>query len=286
MIPGKGREMERWRLLEWQEVDGAFSAALDEALLLQAASAAAVPSLRFYTWRDSWLSLGSSQPIREVDLHACQRLGVRVVRRLSGGTATLNEHIVGFSVVIPASHRLAGRGLMDTYRMGGEALVAGLSALELVVEPVPSFGHTCRSQLQECHEAERRFCFAAQSPYEVVWQGRKLAGHAQVRRREGVIYHGLLFLAFEPRRLASLLRYEDEAEREAACRHLEARVASLGEAVARPLEAQSVAEAIATGFSLVLDVELQPDRLADDERELALELRKRKYATREWTFRR
>ena len=60
----------RWRLLLDGPAAGAWNMGVDEALLASAA-AGGLPTLRLYTWRGPWLSLGYGQHGSEKRLAAC-----------------------------------------------------------------------------------------------------------------------------------------------------------------------------------------------------------------------
>jgi lipoate-protein ligase A len=84
----------------------AVNAALDQVLSEELASGRRGPTLRIWEWVDPAVIIGSFQSLRnEVDLEAAQRLGVAVVRRISGGGAMFMEagNCITFSLVVPAS---------------------------------------------------------------------------------------------------------------------------------------------------------------------------------------
>jgi lipoate-protein ligase A len=49
-------------------------------------------------------------------------------------------------------------------------------------------------------------CFAVSSHYEVLWQGRKLVGSAQRRRKNAFLQHGSILIDFEAASLSRVLR--------------------------------------------------------------------------------
>ncbi|MCL2468090.1 MAG: lipoate--protein ligase family protein [Micrococcales bacterium] len=84
----------------------AMHVALDQVLTEELGEGLRGPTLRFWEWTEPATVIGSFQSLRnEVDVDAAQRLGVTVVRRISGGGAMFMEggNCVTFSLVVPAS---------------------------------------------------------------------------------------------------------------------------------------------------------------------------------------
>ncbi len=80
-----------WRLIvETEPRTGAANMALDEAIMDAVAADRSPPTLRFYQWEPPCLSLGKRQPLSGIDLAACLRDGMDVVRRATGGLAILH----------------------------------------------------------------------------------------------------------------------------------------------------------------------------------------------------
>ena len=123
--------------------------------------------------------LGSAQSDDVVDVVACRRAGVEVVRRRSGGGAVLLEPgaIVWFDVIVPAA-RLRAEGVGDDVSRSmvwlGAHVVAGLDALGLVGVSVHA-GRMVTSRWSTL------VCFAGLGPGEVVLDGHKLVGISQRR---------------------------------------------------------------------------------------------------------
>jgi lipoate-protein ligase A len=77
-----------WRLLDDldRDLDAVAQMQADLAVLEQV-SAGAPPALRLYRWRPPALSLGRFQDDGDVDRDACDRFGIEIVRRPTGGRA-------------------------------------------------------------------------------------------------------------------------------------------------------------------------------------------------------
>ena len=86
-----------WRDFEWQIVDTgpvspAMHLALDDVLARAVAAGTRPPTLRFWQWDRPAIIIGNFQSLKnEVDMEACKRHGVTVVRRVTGGGAMFVE---------------------------------------------------------------------------------------------------------------------------------------------------------------------------------------------------
>src|SRR2546428_11719227 len=95
-----------WRLLVTEPTDGATNMAVDEAVWLGRRAGTSPPTVRFFAWTPPTVSLGYGQPLDgHVDIAACHRLGVGLVRRPTGGSAIYHdgpERELTYSVVAVA----------------------------------------------------------------------------------------------------------------------------------------------------------------------------------------
>lgn len=150
---------------------------------LQLEQPVAAPAWRLWVYDEPAVVLGCSQ--RRLMADARDDTDVRLLLRGSGGGAVLTgPWMIGLSVALPVAHPLASRGLMAGYRWLGELLAellreqAGIAATALPPEAVRR-----RAPAGPLQWA----CFGGLSPWEVVVDGRKIAGLAQVQRRHGVL---------------------------------------------------------------------------------------------------
>jgi lipoate-protein ligase A len=162
--------------------------AVDEAILDAIGSDGARPTLRVYTWRPPAVSLGHFQsPERSVDLEACRRLGIDVVRRPTGGRAILHtDQEVTFSVVVSAE-RLGTTGVMDSYRALAGGIVTALRSLDLDARLV----ERARGDSPAAREADPA-CFAVKARCDLVVGSEKLVGSAQVQRNGFILQQSSL----------------------------------------------------------------------------------------------
>ena len=257
-----------WRLLVTEPTDGATNMAIDEALSLGRRTDTSPPTLRFFAWDPPTVSLGFGQPLGDhVDLNACRRLGVGIVRRPTGGSAIYHdgpERELTYSVVASADDLGGIAGLLETYRWIGRALLAGLRSMGAPAEMIAIAGG---------EDPAPAFCFARTGSYEIEVAGRKLVGSAQRRRGTTFLQHGSVMLGVDELRLRAL--FPTTADPLTTMTTLEA---ALGH---RP-KFDDVATALAAAFETEHGITLRPDGLTADETALAERLVREKYATDTW----
>ncbi|MFP5502167.1 MAG: biotin/lipoate A/B protein ligase family protein [Candidatus Sericytochromatia bacterium] len=178
-----------WRLLDAPAGSGAWHMAVDEAVLEAVRQGLVPPTVRFYRWEKPTLSLGYAQRTDALDLAACDREGLEVVRRPTGGRAVL--HADDFTYMIAADG--LPEGVSASYRYLAGALSRALGRLGLEAQLVAGPAGQGRSPA----------CFASATAADLCAQDRKLIGSAQVRRGGAVLQHGSLYMRY-PRALADL----------------------------------------------------------------------------------
>jgi len=169
---------ETWDFWQDGSHEPALNMALDEALLLSAAVRGR-PLLRFYGWDRLAVSIGY------VQRHDAAPAGFAVVRRPTGGGVVYHDHDFTYTVVVPEGHWLTGLDRLRSYRWINRSVQAGLEhcrmSASLAASEIP-------------HQVDRltMVCFQNPTRYDVLMAGRKVAGSAQRRTREGILHQGSL----------------------------------------------------------------------------------------------
>lgn len=263
----------RCRLLITECLDGATNMALDEAVLLFGWP---TPTLRFYSWSPPCLSIGYSQVVvNDVELEACRRLGIDLVRRPTGGGAILHDAELTYCVVAPEDHPAVSGSILESYRRISRALVAAMRQLGLAPQVAPTPAK---------NQAATSACFHNPSAHEVMVAGRKLVGSAQCRREGMVLQHGSLLLDLDPIRALQVLKPPQGQDHQAWAETFRKRAICLREALGRCVPFQEAAHAVARGFEDALGLELEAAELSPEEWELARRLRREKYACDGWNM--
>jgi lipoate-protein ligase A len=201
---------------------GPENMAADEALLLEA-DRTGDAFLRLYRWDPPCLSLGRNEPAAaRYDRELLERRGIAVVRRPTGGRAVWHEHEVTYAVAAPIT--LFG-SLRESYCAIHERLAAALRSLgvdaTLAARRRPSGSLTGP-------------CFATPVGGEVLVNGRKVIGSAQVRHGSALLQHGSILLDGSQEMVREVSRERRAGSEETTLR----------EALGRAVTFDEVAEAI------------------------------------------
>jgi lipoyl(octanoyl) transferase len=205
-------------------------------------------AVRLYGFEPACLSLGRMQPFDDVDLEACARDGVDVVRRPSGGRAVLHDQEVTYSVVCRSTNPAFGGRVLESCSRIHEAVASGLELLG--VHPVAR-GLPADVRRDAREGASVADCFARPAAHELLdEQGRKLVGSAQARRAGALLQHGSVLL--EAPRAGAYLRPPDAASLLRAAASPGRGGVGVRELAGRHVSREELVDALATGFRQTL----------------------------------
>jgi lipoate-protein ligase A len=235
--------------------------AVDEALLAGVGARTSPQTVRVYAWVRPTVSVGYSQEAStEVDRAACERAGVDVVKRPTGGRAVLHAGELTYSVSGISGEPPLGRTIMESYRAIAAALVAGLEVLgvdadlvQLSTEPTGASGGPSPP------------CFVSAGRFEIAVEGRKLVGSAQRRIENAVLQHGSLLLDASHVELADLLRTADNRLRRRVRQSLSEKTTNLSSILGRRVSFDDAADALRAGFEAAWAVKFRDGALSDEE---------------------
>ncbi|GAB7010239.1 lipoate--protein ligase family protein [Halorubrum trueperi] len=186
-----------WRLIREEARPGPMQMALDE-VAAETAAEGGPATVRTYRWDPSCLTLGYRQDPKTVDWAFCEREGIDVTRRQTGGGGIYHDARgdVAYSIAVHASD-VPGE-LLDCYHLLCEPVLDAFDRLGVdagyVEESVPELYHPA-CYLRKLHPAHD---VVAGDPGND--RRRKVAGNAQYRKRDAVIQHGSLTFSVEAER--------------------------------------------------------------------------------------
>jgi lipoyl(octanoyl) transferase len=279
--------MEAWRFLHTGDRSPAENMAIDEAVLTAHSEEKSPPTVRFYGWNPATLSIGYFQKAQEVDLEAVESEGIGFVRRPTGGRAVLHDRELTYSIIVSETYPGIPRNVTDAYRVLSEGLLQGFRGLGLNAEMVQL---ASEEEKEKYASAGSSACFDSPSWYELVVEGRKIAGSAQVRQKDVVLQHGSILLDMDTDQLFRLLKFSSEKVAERMKLSFSKKAVAINDLLRAQNKPQvslhEVEEAFRRGIAEGLGVELEDGELTAYEQELTRQLVQEKYGTENWNFRR
>jgi lipoate-protein ligase A len=105
----------KWRLIEQGNYSPAMNMAIDQAIYESVASGRELPTIRFYKWMPSSISIGAYQNPKEINLEACRMHNIGIVRRMTGGRAVFHDK-ADFTYSVIAPIRIFNYSIENAYR--------------------------------------------------------------------------------------------------------------------------------------------------------------------------
>jgi lipoate-protein ligase A len=166
--------------------------AIDEAIFRENQRRDTPPTLRFYGWINPAVSIGYFQNLsKEVDLDTCRKNHYDVVRRPTGGKAVFHDHDLTYAVIAKTKYPPFTDDILGTYQVISRCLVKGLEKIKIHAQ-------MAEEKRAAGNESIDAFCFSVPSLHELLVQGKKICGSAQVRSHGSFLQHGSLLIGFDP----------------------------------------------------------------------------------------
>ena len=238
-------DQNNWRVILDPLGDGAINMAKDRAILIACNEGETPATLRLYGWQRPTLSIGYSQDVsKNIDLESCEKSGVQVVRRFTGGRALLHQYELTYSVVAPIPHKAFPGSLRGAFGKISQAILESLKLGKIEGAEV-----AVKKDRKSGFEP-RRFpaCFSVANHCEITVEGKKLIGSAQRRLRSAFLQHGSIILDMNPKLTHSLLKYSSEFERKVVLKSLISKTTTLKQILRKDLEYNEVNQWFLKGF--------------------------------------
>ncbi|MFZ3590305.1 lipoate--protein ligase family protein [Bacillus sp. DJP31] len=277
-------KQEKWNYIDSGDCSPAYNMALDEALLDWHSKGLIPPTIRFYGWNPATLSIGYFQKVeKEINLEVVHSNGLGFVRRPTGGRGVLHDQELTYSVIVTEDYPDMPKTVTEAYRVISEGILEGFKLLGLDAYFAVPKTEEERESLKNPRSA---VCFDAPSWYELVVEGRKVAGSAQTRQKGVILQHGSILLDIDEDLLFSLFTYSNERVKERMQRNFKNKAVAINALRKTPVTLDEAKEAFRKGFEKGLQIELVPYVLSDEEKLQVEKIAKEKYESDEWNFKR
>jgi len=180
----------KWRLIEQEAYDAAANMAIDQAICESVALEKELPTIRFYKWLPSSVSIGAYQNHNDIDIAACKKFGIGCVRRMTGGRAVFHDR-KDFTYSVAAPLRAFDYNIKNAYAVICSWIIGALSDIGI--------------------EAELK------NTNDIVAGGKKISGNASKMMSHGIyLQHGTLIYSIDFEVMPKVMKIDPEIMREKA----------------------------------------------------------------------
>lgn len=271
-----------WYFINSGPCRASYNMALDEALLDWHSTGAIPPVIRFYEWNPTTISIGYFQRAeKDINLEAVRAQGLGFVRRPTGGRAVLHDQELTYSIIVSENYPNMPQTVTEAYRVLSEGLLVGFQNLGLdAYFSVPE----TKEQRDDLKKPKSAVCFDAPSWYELVVEGKKVAGSAQTRQKGVILQHGAILLDLDEDKLLSVFNFSSPEAKERMRAKLPEKAVAMNRLVEQPLSVEQCVKAFHSGFEEALQIKLIPYELTAEQHQYVEQLEQTKYLTDEWNF--
>ncbi|HDN18329.1 MAG TPA: lipoate--protein ligase family protein [Candidatus Bathyarchaeota archaeon] len=251
--------MKIWRLLDLEFKDPYMNLAVEEAIPRAVGERKAPPTLRL--WRnDKTVVIGCFQKAeQEVDLDTCREMGIKVVKRFTGGGAVYHDHgNLNYALSLPKDYLGVPQDYFEIYRHICGAVVLSLNNLGVPASFTPV--------------------------NDITVNGMKISGTAASMRWGAIFLHGCLLVSTNLEILANVLKPPPQKFQHKAVKSVRKRVTNISEYLGRKVSMEEVKSFIINGFSEWFSIEFETGTLTQYEKELSKSLYSTKYSRDEWNL--
>ncbi|EHC9968619.1 lipoate--protein ligase family protein [Staphylococcus pseudintermedius] len=247
---------ETWHFMNTGSHHPYYNMALDEALLNFVSRGEIDPVVRFYTWNPPTLSIGYFQRLsKEIDIEKVKEKGYGLVRRQTGGRGVLHDKELTYSVIVPEAHPDMPQTVTEAYRVISGGLLEGFKSLGFDAHfAVPR----SKEEREKLKQPRSSVCFDAPSWYELVVEGKKIAGSAQTRQKGVILQHGSILQDVDIDDLFDMFIFKNERLKTKMKEAFVEKAVAINDLSNETITLAQMEVAFKEGFKKALDIEFKP----------------------------
>ncbi|MGS0906411.1 lipoate--protein ligase family protein [Staphylococcus sp. MSU001] len=273
---------EIWNFINIGSKNPYYNMAMDEALLNFVSRGEIDPVIRFYTWNPATLSIGYFQRLqKEIDIDKVKEKGYGLVRRQTGGRGVLHDKELTYSVIVPESHPNMPSTVTEAYKIISQGLLEGFKNLGFETYFAIPRSKEERDKLKQPRSS---VCFDAPSWYELVVEGRKIAGSAQTRQKGVILQHGSILQDIDIDDLFDMFIFKNERLKAKMKENFVQKAVAINDISNQHITLNEMENAFKSGFKKGLNIDFKPLELTEKQKEEVQELEE-KYRSEAWMYR-
>lgn len=224
---------------------------IDEALLILRSKDKIDDTFRFYSFFPSCVSIGYFQNINlSVDIDFCNKNKIDYVRRITGGGNVFHDYLGEITYSIIISEDKVPQNILDSFEYLYKGIVKGLEKIDIFTEFKPL--------------------------NDLFLNSKKISGSAQTRKNGVVLQHGTIMYNTDIALMEKVLKISNkkiDAKKRVTTLNNEGFI----------YNKETIIDALKKGFTDIFG-ETKEDNISNQELELAIQLSREKYYTKDWNF--
>ncbi|MFW5927766.1 MAG: lipoate--protein ligase family protein [Thermoplasmatota archaeon] len=246
--------MDEFRYIPPLEADVYEQMAIDEAILRSFDEGESPPTIRFYRFKPSAITLGYTQDVEEtIHIKACEEHDISYVRRITGGGTVFHDYEgeITYSMI--------------TDKIEGDIEESFFTLLEPIIETLKDY------------DLDAKF-----KPYnDILVEKRKISGSAQRRGKKGMLQHGTLMYATDLEVLSEILKVDEDKLQARGAESFTDLVTTIEDEIGWKPDPGELIKDMKSSYERVLGIEAVEDELNENELEKVQDF-KEKYRSDEW----
>ncbi|MEA3355180.1 MAG: biotin/lipoate A/B protein ligase family protein [Patescibacteria group bacterium] len=252
--------MKKIRLLKMGHKSAFDNMSIDESILLHSQKNNQ-STLRFYGWKPTAISIGYFQnPLEEIDIDSCKNQNIDLIRRVTGGGAVFHDQEVTYSLISPIENKFIPLDIKESYYKISQGIIKGLEVFGIQAKFVPL--------------------------NDIIANNKKISGNAQTRKKGILLQHGTILLDVDVDKMFTILKVPQEKLKDKIIKNVKERVTGINKLTGKEVSFDEAQTALIKGFEKALNLNYTIGSLTPSEIKLALELKKKKYTTHQWNYKR
>jgi len=238
--------IDNWRMIDYSSEDPAMNLAIDEAILRSVLENHGPSTLRLWQNPPAVVIGHFQDPKSVTSIAVCEKLGIRIFRRISGGGAVYHDYDnMNYSIIVRKPSLAVGvENVEKSYSFFCAGVVEGLRLLSVQ---------------------------ARINSGNIVVEGKKISGSAQHRLYDAILHHGTLMVNVDFCTLGRALKIQNPY----------AILANLSE-ILKNVTMEKTKNAIRKGYEKTWRINLKTGSLTPNEIRTATSLYQTKYNDRDW----
>jgi lipoate---protein ligase len=164
-----------------------------------------IPMFHFYDWIENCATFGYFIDIKNfINLSFAKKNNIQFAKRPTGGGIIFHVWDMAFSFLMPSNHKFFSKNVLQNYKFVNELVLNAVCEFQKLSNP-----YLTKNDFLAKNENSKYFCMARPTKYDVILDGKKIAGAAQRSTKDGYLHQGSISIMMPDENLLNNLFLEN-----------------------------------------------------------------------------